>query len=106
MTEEEFRGRPTEVSVPTSSGSEMLLKTPQRTMSALDRQVGEGAYTAPYRDFPIQPAEFCHKNGLSWCAANVVKYVCRHQNKNGMEDLRKAHHYLQMLAEFHYNETL
>ena len=71
-------------------------------MSALDRQVGEGAYASPYRSFAIQPVEFCQRNNLDWCQANIVKYVCRFRNKNGREDLAKARHYLDMLEEFEY----
>lgn len=70
--------------------------------SSLDRQVGEGVYSAPYRSFAIQPVEFCERNNLSWCQANVVKYVCRFRMKNGREDLAKARHYLDMLEEFEY----
>lgn len=73
--------------------------------SPLDRQVGEDKYSSPYRDFAIQPAEFCHRNRLGWCEANIVKYTCRYRNKNGLEDLRKAQHYLEMLIEFEYPDT-
>ena len=33
------------------------------------------------------------------CAANVIKYVWRYRNKNGLEDLRKAQVYLGWLIE-------
>lgn len=109
MMKEPIPGSLTAVSGPSISGSGTPLSplgmTPQvfpKSPSALDRQVGEGVYASPYRAFAIQPAEFCHKNGLSWCAANVVKYVTRYRNKNGLEDLRKAQHYLDMLIEFEY----
>lgn len=71
-------------------------------MSALNRQVGEDKYASPYRSFVIQPAEFCERNKLSWCQANIVKYVCRFRLKNGLEDLAKARHYLDMLEEMEY----
>lgn len=29
-----------------------------------------------------------------FCIGNVIKYVCRHDRKNGVEDLRKAKWYL------------
>ena len=63
---------------------------------ALDYQVA-GTH---YRDMPIQPAEFIHRNGLGFIEGNVVKYVCRYRNKNGIEDLRKARHYLDMLIDW------
>lgn len=31
------------------------------------------------------------------CAANVIKYICRWNHKNGLEDLRKAEWYLNYL---------
>lgn len=69
-------------------------------MSAKDTQVGGDHY----RDMPIQPAEFIHKNGLGFIAGCVVKYVCRYQSKNGRQDLEKARHYLDLLIEMEYPE--
>lgn len=31
------------------------------------------------------------------CTANVIKYICRWKNKNGIEDLKKARWYLEKL---------
>lgn len=53
-----------------------------------------------YTQFNIQPIEFCHVNGLGWCEANVVKYVCRYKKKNGAEDLKKARAYLDCLINY------
>lgn len=64
--------------------------------SALDTQVG-GSH---YKDFKIQPVEFIHQNGIGYMAGNVIKYVSRYQEKNGIEDLKKARHYIDMLIEF------
>lgn len=36
--------------------------------------------------------------------ANVLKYICRWKNKNGIQDLKKANWYLQRLIE--YVETI
>jgi hypothetical protein len=52
-----------------------------------------------YLHFPIQPIDFIQKNGLDWCQGNIVKYVCRYKHKNGLEDLKKARHYLDKLIE-------
>jgi len=35
----------------------------------------------------------------SFCAGNVIKYVYRYENKNGVEDLKKAQWYLQRLIQ-------
>ena len=64
-------------------------------MSALDTQVG-GSH---YKNMVIQPVEFIEKNNLGFCAGNVIKYICRYKNKNGIEDLKKARHYIDLLIE-------
>ena len=52
--------------------------------------------------FTIQPVEFITKNSIPYLEGNVIKYVCRHQSKNGIEDIKKAIHYLQLIAELQY----
>lgn len=52
-----------------------------------------------YRDLPIQPIEYIVENNIPYREANVIKYVTRWRSKNGLEDLRKARHYLDMLIE-------
>jgi hypothetical protein len=56
-----------------------------------------------YSHFVIQPSEFILKNKLGWLEGNVIKYVCRHPFKNGIEDIRKAIHYLQLILKWVYN---
>lgn len=51
-------------------------------MSANQTQIGGTHYT----DMPIQPWDF-------------IKYAARHQAKGGIEDLRKARHYLEKLID-------
>lgn len=50
-----------------------------------------------YKDMPIQPLDYIIANKLDFCEGNVVKYVSRWRQKNGVEDLKKARHYLDML---------
>jgi len=38
-------------------------------------------------------------DNATWCEANVVKYITRWRDKNGLEDLRKAMHYIQLLID-------
>ena len=57
-----------------------------------ERQIGGNHY----KSFYIQPYEFISKNNLSFFQGNVVKYVCRYQNKNGIEDLEKIIHYCEL----------
>jgi hypothetical protein len=49
-----------------------------------------------YKTFRIQPYEFISKNDLSFFQGNVIKYVCRYKNKNGIEDLEKIKHYCDL----------
>ena len=64
-------------------------------MKAIETQVGGDHYKL----MKIQPLEFIMANNMSYCEANVVKYVSRWRSKNGVEDLRKARHYLDLLIE-------
>jgi hypothetical protein len=64
-------------------------------MSSLDKQV-DGDH---YKNLPIQPIEFIHANGIPFCEANAIKYLCRWRNKNGIADLKKAKHYIELLIE-------
>jgi hypothetical protein len=66
--------------------------------SPLTRQEG-GTH---YKDMAIQPAEFIHRNRLGFLEGNVIKYVVRHANKNGKQDLLKARHYIDLLIEMEY----
>lgn len=64
-------------------------------MSALKEQVA-GSH---YKEMAIQPVEFIHKNGIGYMEGNVIKYLVRWRSKNGLEDLKKARHYLDLLIE-------
>ena len=70
----------------------------KKTESALDVQVGGGHY----KDMPIQPVEYIHKNGLGFIEGCVIKYVSRYKHKNGKQDLEKAIHFLNLLIELEY----
>jgi hypothetical protein len=50
-----------------------------------------------YSRFKIEPIYFIIENGLSFDQGNVIKYVCRFDAKNGVEDLKKARRYLDMM---------
>ena len=47
----------------------------------------------------IQPVEFIVKNDIPFREGNIIKYVCRHRDKGGVDDLLKAAHYLDMLIQ-------
>lgn len=52
-----------------------------------------------YAVLAIQPMTYALENNLNYAQANVVKYVTRYKQKNGIEDLRKAIHCLELLIE-------
>ena len=60
---------------------------------ALDTQIGGGHY----KDMKIQPIEYTLANNLGFCEGNVIKYISRYKAKNGVEDLQKAKHYIDLL---------
>ena len=64
-------------------------------ISAFDSQVG-GSH---YKVMAIQPTEYIVKNGLNFVEGNIIKYVTRYKIKGGLEDLKKAQHYLSILIE-------
>ena len=70
-------------------------------MNALDKQEGGGHY----KGLTIQPIEFIHLNGIPYIEGNVIKYICRHRQKNGLEDLLKAKHYIDLLIQLEYQKT-
>jgi hypothetical protein len=61
----------------------------------LATQVGGGHY----KKMAIQPVEYVHANGIGYFEGNVIKYVSRWRDKNGIDDLKKARHYLDLLIE-------
>lgn len=73
---------------------------PNKPESAFDSQVG-GSH---YKKLAIQPLEFIVKNELDFLQGNVVKYVVRYKVKNGLEDLKKARHYLDLMIELKEKE--
>ena len=70
--------------------------------NALSQQYG-GSH---YKDMAIQPMEFSEANNLSAGQHTAIKYICRHENKHGLDDLRKAIHSVRLLAWLHYGEKI
>lgn len=64
--------------------------------TALDRQEGGDHY----KNKPIQPVEYCMANGIGFMEGSVIKYVTRWRDKGGVQDLKKARHFLDMLIEY------
>lgn len=58
------------------------------------KQVGGNHYQSA-----IQPVDYINANNLGFLEGNVIKYITRYKRKGGVEDLRKARHYLDMLIQ-------
>ena len=56
-----------------------------------------------YKKYKIQPSRFINENKILFAEGNAIKYICRHQDKGGKQDLLKAIHYIQMIIERDYN---
>lgn len=52
-----------------------------------------------YKMLPIEPWEIIERNNMGFFDGNVLKYIMRYKMKNGVEDLKKARHYLDKLIE-------
>ena len=78
------------------------VETINRTeVDPLDVQVGGGHY----KKYTIQPVEFITKNKLGFLEGCVIKRICRYEDKNGLEDLKKAKHEIDLLIELKYGSS-
>jgi UDP-3-O-acyl-N-acetylglucosamine deacetylase len=71
-------------------------------MSALNTQEGGNHY----KDMKIQPVEFIHANEIPFIEGCIIKYVARWKNKNGIQDLKKAKHFIELLIELEEKKTI
>ena len=72
-----------------------------KDIPSLSKQVG-GVH---YKDFKIQPVEFCFLNNIPYLESTAIKYLCRWRNKGGIQDLDKAIHFIQLLKDFENANT-
>ena len=86
--------------------------------NALQKQIENSFYDSPiqqrasekqvggnhYKQFKIQPAEFCYYNNIPYLEATAIKYLCRWKDKGGIQDLEKAKHFIDLLIEFQNGE--
>ena len=64
-------------------------------MKASDIQIGGDHY----KGVSIQCYQFCTLNRIPFTLAGAIKYVTRHRKKGGLEDLKKAMHYIDLHME-------
>ena len=79
----------------TQEEEEVMQNMIAQSTNALDVQV-DGNH---YKDQAIQPVEYIHANNIGYMEGNVIKYVSRWRKKNGIKDLEKAKHYIELLIE-------
>lgn len=91
----ELRDEDTEKCTFVSEESIDGLRASDTKLFELKTQVGGDHYAK----CAIQPIDYIMANGLDYLQGNVIKYVTRYKNKNGVEDLEKAAHYLRIMIE-------
>ena len=67
-------------------------------MSVWKKQIGGNHY----KKYKSQPSQFVTENKLLYPEGCVIKYVIRHQDKGGKQDLEKAKHMIDMIIERDY----
>jgi len=66
--------------------------------NANKKQVGGTHYQKP-----IQHWDFVLANDIPYLEAVAMKYILRHREKGGREDLEKAIHYIEKMLEWYYS---
>lgn len=72
-----------------------VYKPEMQVSTAMDVQVAGDHY----RTMKVQPAEYCHANNIGKLEGDAIYYLSRWRNKNGVEDLLKARHTIDLLIE-------
>jgi len=72
------------------------------------KELGQKPEQAPtnnaYENLVIQPWHFAETNNLSFLEGCIIKRICRHGRKGGIEDLDKAIDEIEKLKKHRYNE--
>ena len=69
-------------------------------MSVWKKQIGGNHY----KKYRMQPSQFVTENKLLYPEGCVIKYIVRHQDKGGKQDLEKAIHFIEMIIERDYKD--
>lgn len=65
----------------------------------MDKKIDDNKITPNYYGNEIDVIKFVMTNNLDFMQGNIIKYIVRYKNKNGLEDLLKARQYLDRLIE-------
>lgn len=69
-------------------------------MAANDVQIG-GSH---YNKRAIQPWDYIIANNIGYLEGTAIKYITRWKDKGGIQDIKKAIHFLEKLMEVYYAE--
>ena len=83
------------------SGDVTVVEQNSPKQNAFDKQTGGNHY----KNLVIQPMEYALKNKLNYAQSNAIKYITRYTAKNGLEDLKKAIHCIELLIEYEYGNA-
>ena len=53
-----------------------------------------------YHRGAVDTIQFCLEYDLPFCIGNIIKYIVRYKDKNGLEDLKKAREYLERTMNY------
>ena len=103
MIKEGYRNYDSPVAMPNTQTSEFTLEDYFRNLDrtcgdegkAKSKQVGGSHYTRS----AMQPWDIISEWELDFWEGNVLKYLLRWKFKDGLQDLKKARHYLDYLIE-------
>lgn len=100
ITKEETEDSTVHHPIITAKTDKELKKLLKEQKTSLQKQEG-GVH---YKGLKIQPVEYITANNMEYCEANVIKYISRHHLKGGVEDIKKAIHYCELILELKYND--
>ena len=90
--------------IPTSDQLDLFHETTRKHVQELKANDVQVAGTH-YKGKAIQPWDYIVGNDLGYLEGNIVKYVSRWKDKGGVDDLKKARHYLDKLIEVSNENT-
>lgn len=84
--------------------------TPKKVMDYLRNHGKDGSRDGHevggthYGKMTIEPWDYIYANKLDFDSGNVVKYISRHKDKNGAEDVKKAISFCKHILKTQYGE--
>lgn len=82
-----------------STGFERELFEHMKTCGAPEKANSRQVAGDHYKKNPIQPWDYVAANNLGYFEGTAVKYLTRWKDKGGVDDLRKAIHFIEKLIE-------